>query len=142
MRHNLQILNLQTQQLSLVPGSDGLSWPRWSPDGQYISALSDRNQLLLFDFKTQKWSELINDVNCHIWSRDGTSIYFVSSKTDPGIFRVTLRGKQPTEIASLQSVRISDTAGPPLFLSPKDEPLLLRQTGLETEIYALYWDEP
>jgi Tol biopolymer transport system component/DNA-binding winged helix-turn-helix (wHTH) protein len=142
VRHSLQILNLQTQQLSVVPGSDGLSWPRWSPDGQYISALSDSNQLLLFDFKTQKWSELVSDVNCQIWSNDGKSIYFLSSKPDPGIFRVALRDQRPAKIASLQNVRISDTAGPPLFLSPKDEPLLLRQTGLETEIYALYWDEP
>lgn len=141
VRNNIQILNLQTQQVSVVPGSDGLNWPRWSPDGQYISALTDRNQLLLFDFKTQKWSELINDITCQIWSRDGTSIYFVRPKTDPGIFRVTLRGKKLTKIASLQNVRVSDTVGPPLSLTPKNEPLLLQQVGLETEIYALYWDE-
>lgn len=36
----IQILDLNTHQISTIPGSERLFSPRWSPDGRYIAALS------------------------------------------------------------------------------------------------------
>jgi WD40 repeat protein len=45
---------------SEVSGSEGMWIATWSADGKYLTASSeDGHQLLLFDFKTKKWSELV-----------------------------------------------------------------------------------
>ena len=51
-------LNLKTNQLTTVNGSQGMWFPRLSPDDNYIAALSSTNHLMLFDVKAQKWTEL------------------------------------------------------------------------------------
>ena len=50
-------LNLKSHQLTTVSGSEGMWFPRLSPDNDYIAALTNINHLLL-DVKTQKWTEL------------------------------------------------------------------------------------
>jgi hypothetical protein len=53
----------RTQNVSKLPGSDGLWVPRWSSDGSHIAARSaDSQSLMLFDFATQTWPELARDV--------------------------------------------------------------------------------
>ena len=55
----IQLLDVNTHQVSTVPGSTGLYSPRWSPDGRYIAAMNfDSRVLMLFDFQTRKWQEL------------------------------------------------------------------------------------
>jgi len=51
----IRILDLTTQKVSTVSGSDGMFSPRWSPDGRYLAALSTISGWLMFyDFQTQK----------------------------------------------------------------------------------------
>ena len=55
----IRILDIASHQVSNLPDSQGLFSPRWSPNGRYILAFSaDSMKLLLFDFQTQKWTEL------------------------------------------------------------------------------------
>jgi Tol biopolymer transport system component len=137
---DIQFFNLQTQQFSKVPGSDGLAWPRMSPDGKFISALSDDGRLMLFNVKENNWSTLLKDVRSQIWSEDGQSLYFIGSQPKLGVYRLSVRDKKVREVASLDGVHISDTIGQALFLTSQDEPLVRQQTEMETEIYALFWD--
>ena len=56
------IVDLATHQVTAIPGSENLYSPRWSPDGQYLAALpDDSKKLLLFSFKTQKWSDWVSE---------------------------------------------------------------------------------
>ena len=58
----IYIVGLATHEVSTIPGSQNLFSPRWSPDGQYLVALTqDSTKLLLFNFKTQKWSDWVNE---------------------------------------------------------------------------------
>jgi len=54
----VRILDLDNGQVTTVPGSVGLEGPRWSPDGRYLVATANELHLMIFDFKTQQWSEL------------------------------------------------------------------------------------
>ena len=55
----INILDLRTHKVSIVPGSERLFSPHWSPDGRFIAAMhSNAIGSMLFDFKTQKWMEL------------------------------------------------------------------------------------
>jgi len=46
----IEIADLESGQITPVPGSKGLYSPRWSPDGRRVAALSrDALNLLLYD---------------------------------------------------------------------------------------------
>jgi Tol biopolymer transport system component len=135
----VNILDLRTHQVSVVPESEGLYSPRWSPDGRYIAALSgDAEKLMLFDFKTQKWGELAKMTAAYPnWSRDGNYVFFHSFGSDTSLYRVRVSDHNLEKIVSLKGLRL--TIGP--FgtwcgLAPDDSPLILRDVGSQ-EIYAL-----
>src|SRR5439155_10974558 len=88
----IRVLDLKTHQTSELPGSKGLFSPHWSPDGRYIAAIpaSDLG-LILFDFTTQKWTELTKVLMGYpSWSRDSKYIYFDTGGNDPGFHRVRI----------------------------------------------------
>lgn len=74
---SISAVDLQTSRVSDFPGSDGLFSPRCSPDGRYLAALaSDSTKLMLYDFKTKKWSQLAQGMFAfENWSRDGKYLY-------------------------------------------------------------------
>jgi len=144
----LRILNLHTQHVSIVPGSEGLRGPRWSPDGRYISATrAVGNRLMLFDFATKRWSEQVPNINAgwQSWSRDSKYVYYLGFTPDSGvlegIFRVAVNSNKPQEILSLKDFRSAGSFGAWFSLTPEDEPLLLRDVS-PPEIYALAWNAP
>src|SRR5438477_6962258 len=83
---------MRTHKVSVVPGSQGLWSPHWSPDGRYLAAMDSSNQnLTLFDFKTQKWSELARITTAYPnWSRDGNYISSYSFGIDPALYRFSV----------------------------------------------------
>jgi Tol biopolymer transport system component len=137
----IQVLDLRTQQVSALSGSEGLYSPRWSSDGRYITALAaDNTRLLLYDFKTQNWVELAHmPVNFHICSRDGKYVYFDSPfGDDPAFYRVRISDHKLERLVSWKDFRRAN-----LFsgLALDDSPLVVRDAGTH-EIYALDWDAP
>ena len=79
---DIQVFDLPTHQLSVLAGSQSTFSPRWSPDGRYMAVLSsDSQKLLLFDFRTQKWTDWLKGphaVGFLNWSRDSKYLYFDS----------------------------------------------------------------
>src|SRR5258706_9835520 len=71
-------IDLMTKHVSSLPGSQGLQYPLWSPGGRYVAAATtDLQQLMLFDFTTQNWTNLAKGFFLqHHWSRDEKYIYF------------------------------------------------------------------
>jgi eukaryotic-like serine/threonine-protein kinase len=136
----IQILDLQTNQTSPLPGSKGLFSPRWSPDGRYIAALSfDSRGLMLFDVAGQKWEEIAKiTLGFPNWSKNGDYVYFLHEENDPAVMRVRLSDHRVERVADLKNFRQTGFFSIWLGLAPDDSPLLLRDTGTQ-EIYALDW---
>ena len=71
---------MQTHQVSVLPGSQGIFSPRWSPDGRFLSGIAnDSRKLVLFDFQTQKWTDWVTQTTSlgfPAWSRDGKYLYY------------------------------------------------------------------
>ncbi len=142
----IHILDLRTNQTSMLPGSEDLRSPRWSPDGRYISAHStDNRKILLFELATQHWEDLSTRmaVVYPSWSRDSKYVYFGSNiEGSPAVVRVRVSDRQIEQVVSLKEVKIANGVfGPWVGLTPDDSPLMLRYTGTQ-EIYALDLDLP
>jgi Tol biopolymer transport system component/DNA-binding winged helix-turn-helix (wHTH) protein len=139
---DVRILDLASGQVTTVPGSDGMIGPRWSPDGRYLVATRDELHLMIFDFKTQKWSELPQKglVDSPEWSNNGRFIYFKRLRDDLGVFRISVKGSAAEKIVDLSDWHDAGWWGMYAGLDPTDAPLLLRDIGSD-DIYALTLDQ-
>lgn len=138
----IHVLNRATHQISLIPGSQKLFSPRWSPDGRFLLATtSDSRALLLFDFQTQKWTELARGTfGWPNWSTDGKSIYVMDYAGSGGIDRIRVSDHRTDRVVDLKGFILTGQAGGSVSLSPDGSPLLLRDRGTQ-DVYALDWHE-
>ena len=142
---SVYVLDLKTRKASKLPGSDGLFSPRWSPNGRYVVAMTaDSLKLTLFDFTTQKWTELVKMLVAYPnWSRDGRYLYFDGTFQDePGYFRLRISDHQLERILSLKGfAQAAGTFGQWSGLAPDNSVLYVRDASIQ-EIYALDWEAP
>ncbi len=135
----IRIYSLATGRTTVLPGSEKLFSPRWSPDGKYIAALAkDSSYLALYTLATRKWRILAKtNTGYPHWTSDSQAIYFLA----PGMIkRVNLNG-QITEVANIKNFHMTGYYPLWLGLTPQDEPLLLQDAGSQ-EIVSMRWHEP
>jgi len=139
----IRVLDLQTQKVSTLPGSQGLFSPRWSPDGKRIAAMtSDSSTLLLFDFQTQKWNEISKGTFGWLnWSKDGQSIYILDFTGKGAVVMIRLSDKKAERVVDLANFVTTGQFGGTLSLAPDDSPLLLQDRGTQ-DVYSLDWNAP
>ena len=136
-------VDLNTHQVSTVPGSEGLFSPRWSPDGRFLAAVfgADQTKLMIFDFQTQHWSDWTTTpaVTGFIsWSRDG-NIFILIPFLPTSLFSAASR------LARLRFEPLIDLKGINRYfgpfglwsgIAPDGSPILDRDISTQ-EIYAL-----
>jgi eukaryotic-like serine/threonine-protein kinase len=139
----IRVVDVKTQEVSTLPGSKGMYSPRWSPEGRYIVAIPrDSLSLVLFDFQTQKWSQLAKGrAGFPNWSRDGQYVYFLRSLDNPAVLRVRITDRKVEQVSDLRNLPTIGNIGPWVGLAPDDSLLLLKDTGTQ-DIYSLDWEEP
>jgi len=136
----VHILDLATHKIIDLPGSHGLYSPRWSPDGRYVSAFSgDSKTLLLFDFKTQKWTPLASgSLSWLNWSHDGQFVYLLDFRGKTAVIRIHLVDKKVEQVADVKDLNSTGRYGTALSLTPDDSPLVLHDTGTQ-DVYSVDW---
>jgi Tol biopolymer transport system component len=139
----IRVLDLKIQQVSTLPGSQGLFSPRWSPDGRSIAAMtSDSSTIQLFDLHTQKWTELAKGTFGWLnWSKDGESIYTLDFTGEGAVVRIRISNHAKEQVVDLKDFVTTGQYGGSLALTPDDSPLLLRDSGTQ-DVYALDWNAP
>jgi eukaryotic-like serine/threonine-protein kinase len=142
----IRLLDVNTRNVSVLTGSRGICCPRWSPDGRYIAAVGSPGvqNLMLFDFKAQKWQMLTKDtINFISWSRDGKTLYFDTFlRTEPAFYRVRMRDLRVERLLSFHGLRRAQSVfGPWCGLTAEDAPLTVRDIGAQ-DVYALDWQAP
>lgn len=137
----IRVLDLATHKISSLPGSDGLYSPRWSPDGRYVSAFSaDSKTLLLFDFRTEKWSKLAEgSLSWLNWSHDSHYVYVLDFRGKDAVVRIRVTDQKTEQVADLKNVITVGRYGGWLALTPDDSPLLLHDTGTQ-DVYSVDWE--
>jgi Tol biopolymer transport system component len=144
----IEVLDLKTRQTTVVPGSQGLFSPRWSPDGRFLAALTtDSTTLLLYDFATQKWSKWLTEpgnVSYPTWSRDSRYLYFDNFLTDQSAaHRVKLGETKSESLYSLSDLRRLQTtlSGTWSGTAPDGSRLYVQDLSVQ-EVYALEVEFP
>jgi eukaryotic-like serine/threonine-protein kinase len=143
----LRLLDLKTRQISIVPGSEGLIYPIWSPDGRYIAAAADggpRNGAWIYNVFTHEWKRLpLVEYNYWAWSHDSKYIYYDGPFGEQrAVMRLRVADGRIEKVATLNGIRRARGAFGEWFgLDPSDAPLLLHNTGNQ-QIYALDWEAP
>ena len=136
----IHILDAASRQISDLPSSQGLYSPRWSPEGRYISAFSaDSKTLLLFDFQTNKWTELATgSLSWLNWSHDGQYVYVLDFRGKNAVVRIRISDHKIEQVVDLKNSVTTGRYGGCLALTPDDSPLLLHDTGSQ-DVYSVDW---
>ena len=109
------------------------------------SGTAEGKKLKIYDFTAKSWQEFSppKGMGNAEWSADSRYIYFDNGLVaDPGVYRLRLADHKIEPVASLKNFRRSEWGNLPWFgLTPKDEPLVMRDIGSQ-EVYALDFEEP
>lgn len=121
-------LDLKTQHISKIPGSEGMYSARVSPDGRYVTALStNQKKVMLYDFQTEGWSEL-TQCNCSInWSHDSKFLYLVRKQEDQPaeLDRISVPEGKIERVLDLRDVTLGGFWPDWISPLPDDSPLLM-----------------
>ena len=136
--------DLETKQLSVIPGSDGYFSPRWSPDGRFIAAINALNNMTtieLYDVKEQKWSTWIkvdSTVAFPAWSNDSQTLSYQTIFTaEPAIYIAKPGQATPKKVLDMRGFRpYAGIWGSWHGMAPDNSLLLIRDISTQ-EIYAL-----
>ncbi len=139
----IQFFDLRTGKRSHVPGTESLIGVMWAAEDALVAATQDHKKLVVFDFKTHRWSDLVSStvpgyvVN---WthSPDYKSVYYATGGAEPMAMRVRLADHKVETITSLKDLSraVGPGGGPGLSVAPDGSAVFTRNTGTQ-EIYAL-----
>ena len=141
---SLAILDVASGKVSMIPGSDELFSPRWSPDGRFIAAMTIPNttEMKLFDVQNQQWSTLARHQGTWgfpTWSRDAKFIYALRGPEPWSVDRISVPDGKQERVVDMTGTYLTGAVGFWFGLDPNDVPLLLRDNG-SSDIYALTLD--
>jgi eukaryotic-like serine/threonine-protein kinase len=136
----LQTFDLRSKETRVVPSSEGKGGGLWVGQDGLIAEGDGFTKFMYFDFKSQKWSELLsgNFVNWSV-SPDGKYLYFATGGAEPQAKRVRLSEGKVEPIASLTGLRrVVDAVegGTQMGVAPDGSIVFTRDIGTQ-EIYAL-----
>jgi serine/threonine protein kinase/Tol biopolymer transport system component len=136
---SIAVVDLASKKLGEIPGPEA-RFPRWSPDGERLAAMTiDSRKLLLYEFKTQKWSEWVAEpagvIGTPTWSRDGKYLYYDTQGENAGYHRIGVGNSRSELVVDIRELLRYDY-GSWCGITPDGSPLFVRNLSTD-EIYSL-----
>jgi len=131
-------LSLKTQELSKIPGSDGLLASRVSPNGRYMTAHRP-NKTMLYDFQSQQWSDFVEGIDA--WSRDSKYVYLHRKNRDQSaeVVRIGVPNGKIERVLDLKGITLGGYWPDWVSLLPDNSPLLMLDKSTQ-EIYRIEFE--
>ena len=137
----MQTFDVRTGKTSPVLSTQVVFGVQWINQDTLVAANDTATKFLTYDFKTQKWSDLVVG-NFTSWylSPDRKFLYFTTGGADPNVKRLRVADHQIETITSLKNLRrVVDSVemgGTQVNVAPDGSPVFTRDIGSQ-EIYAL-----
>jgi Tol biopolymer transport system component len=137
----LYLFDFRRGNTTKVPGSDGLTQPRFSPDGRFLAALSgDVSMMMLLDLRTHRWSEVARGkvFTFPVWSAD--SVLYFEDLLEPGepVYRYHPGGaSRPQRAYSFEDLLQAGAIRCAFFGFTPDGSLLVQINRGGGDVYAL-----
>jgi eukaryotic-like serine/threonine-protein kinase len=138
-------VDLRTNRVSVIPGSEGMFSPRLSPDGRFIVCMDSPGQrkLWLLDREKQIQSELLANAHGGLgwphWSTDSKFVYVrdASDQHKPIFYRIRIADRKLEQVADVEIPGgLTGYWNGWTGTAPDGSPILLRDLG-NWDIYAL-----
>jgi serine/threonine protein kinase/Tol biopolymer transport system component len=132
----LHQVNLKTGAVAILPGTEEMFSPHWSPDGRFIAGLAGPTwKPTVFDVAARKQTEISSmQGGWPSWSRDGESIFF---HADKAWWRYRLTDRKLEMVASTDKMQL---AGQGWFAAGLNNTIVTARAIGTEEVYALEWD--
>ena len=137
-------VDLITQQISKLPGSEQFCCPRQSPDGRLVAAMKFGSwEVVVFDFNTTKWERRAPPATHVTWSPDGKCLYFDDADNFLALSRLRISDSKIERLLSLKGLQLTTNYVEEAWsgVTPDGSRMVARDAGT-TEIYALDWVLP
>jgi len=138
----VQVLDLASRKISIMPRSQGLYVPLWSPNGKYLVAIGQSpSRLMLYSSDAKTWSELKRfevEWNWFVWTNDSRSLYISFTQGENGLYRLTVPEGKWEKLSNLELAMPRDPMAGFISVTPDGEPAIMRDTGI-AQIYSLSW---
>jgi dipeptidyl aminopeptidase/acylaminoacyl peptidase len=136
----LYVFDFGQRTSTMIPGSEGLTWPRWSPDGRFLAAVSqDTSVMKLLDMKTRRWSEVAHGklISFPVWSAD--SVLYFEDILSPGesVYRFQPGDSSSQRVYSFEDLLQSGAVRCAFWGFAPDGSLLVQVNRGGGDVYAL-----
>ncbi|MBV8895291.1 MAG: serine/threonine-protein kinase [Acidobacteriaceae bacterium] len=103
---SLWIIDIGTHKVEGLPGSEGLHFPRWSPDGKYAAAEDEESHLWLYSIADHRRILLTKlGAGYPTWSRDSRYVYFENNVCSSW-YRVGIEDHRVEQVSSLATLHM------------------------------------
>lgn len=142
---SIQQIDVANATQTMLPGSEGLTTARWSPDGRYVAALRPETQeVYLLNMRTRVWKSIAHNIdgNDLAWSMDSQFLYASNpSSKRPQVMRIPLHGGKMTAAVDLSDFsKLSGRVDTWFTVTPDNSILFVRMVDRD-EIYAVHYAE-
>ncbi|MGC2163402.1 MAG: hypothetical protein WA634_15950, partial [Silvibacterium sp.] len=139
----IQVFDLATRKIAIMPGSVGYYVASWSPDGKYLVAIAQNpSRMVLYSAETKQWKDLKQfdtSWGYWVWNSDSRSIYMASTLGGNGIYQLTIPDGKWTRINGMDGVTLRGLAPDSyISLTAEGQPALMSDTSV-TQVYSLHW---
>jgi len=140
-------VNLNTHQVSEIPGSNDMTTPTLSTDGRFLAALhTAAHQIAVYEFATGKWTMSDqHSVYRPAWAPNSDVVYFIAFIARGGeLYRYDASRRQvklAAKISSSAAINGNLEALGFLLIGPDGAPLFVRDQR-SSQLYALEWQKP
>jgi hypothetical protein len=141
----ISVVDTKSGAVMELPGSKGLFSPRWSPNGQYLAAITlDQRKLRICNLSNKQWTEVLTaSIDNPVWSSDSRSIYYHSfMEPDLPIYKLDVQTHKQEKIFQLKDLQIPDAADYSFKgVSPEGSPIVAVHLW-SADVYQIVWKHP
>jgi len=134
-------IDLSTGVQNAIPGSEGLSTARWSPDGRFIAALrADRHEVWIENRRAGSWRKLAGGINGNdlAWASDSRSVYASSPDGKrPELLRIPIESGNAEPVVDLSDFSKLNGRVDTWFAVTPDDSFIFLRIMAGHEVYGL-----